>query len=69
MAGLVVMAGVALLSINFIVLPSIIHKNKVVTMPDVRGMSLQGAELQLRDLRLDVEILRSRSHPTIPSSR
>ena len=35
-------------------------------MPDVRGMSLQGAELQLRDLRLDVEILRSRSHPTIP---
>ena len=66
MAGLVVMAGVALLGINFIVLPSIIHHNKVVTMPDVRGMSVQGAELQLRDLRLDVEVHRSRSHPNIP---
>ncbi|MBU8870531.1 MAG: PASTA domain-containing protein [Gemmatimonadales bacterium] len=66
MAGLVVLGGVTLLGINFILLPSIIHHNKIVTMPDVRGMSRQGAELQLRDLRLEIEVLRSRSHPTIP---
>ena len=66
LVGLVTLGGVALLGINFVVLPSIIHHNEVVSMPDVRGMSVQGAELQLRRLRLDVEVQRSRSHPTIP---
>lgn len=66
LVGLVGLAGVALLGINFLVLPQIIHQNKVVVTPDVRGLSVQGAESQLDPLSLQVEVLRQRSHPTIP---
>lgn len=66
MAGLVVLGGVAVLGINFVLLPAIIHKNEVVSMPDIRGMSAQGAEIQLRPQGLEVEVVRSRAHPTIP---
>lgn len=64
--GLLGIGGVLLLGINFMVLPSIIHGNKVVTMPDVRGMSVTGAGTQLRPIGLDVEVARQRAHPTIP---
>lgn len=64
--GLVGLAGVAALGINFVVLPAIIHQNQVVAMPDVRGMSVQGADLALRGSELEVEVLRTRAHPTIP---
>ena len=66
MIGLVGLAGAALLGINFLVLPQIIHHNKVVVTPDVRGLSVQGAETRLGALDLEVEILRQRAHPTIP---
>jgi len=58
--------GALLLGVNFLVLPSVIHGNKVVTMPDVRGLSVTGAGTQLRALELDVEVARQRAHPTIP---
>ncbi|MDX2474559.1 MAG: PASTA domain-containing protein [Candidatus Krumholzibacteria bacterium] len=64
--GLVVAGGVLLLSVNFLVLPSVIHSNEVVTMPDVRGMSETGASTQLRAVGLEVEVVRQRAHPTIP---
>ena len=64
--GLVGVGGVLLLAVNFLVLPSVIHGNKVVTMPDVRGMSVTGAGTQLRPIGLDVEVARQRAHPTIP---
>jgi beta-lactam-binding protein with PASTA domain len=63
---LVAAGGALLLSVNFLVLPSLIHANKVVTMPDVRGMTVDGAETQLQPLGLEVEVARQRSHPTIP---
>jgi len=65
--GLLVLAGGALLlGVNFLVLPSMVHSNKVVTMPDIRGMSQSGASSQLRVLQLDVEVARQMAHPTIP---
>jgi beta-lactam-binding protein with PASTA domain len=64
--GLVITGGVLLLGVNFFVLPSVIHGNKVVTMPDVRGMSETGASTQLRTVGLAVEVVRQRAHPTIP---
>jgi beta-lactam-binding protein with PASTA domain len=66
LVGLVVAGGVTLLSVNFLVLPSVIHSNKVVTMPDVRGMSETGASTQLRAVGLAVEVARQRAHPSIP---
>ncbi len=66
LVSLVVAGGVLLLSVNFLVLPSVIHSNKVVTMPDVRGMSETGASTQLRAVGLEVEVARQRAHPSIP---
>ncbi|PID79557.1 hypothetical protein CSB20_09770 [bacterium DOLZORAL124_64_63] len=66
MVGMVVLGGVAVLGINFLVLPQIIHQNKVVVMPDIRGMSVAGAETQLRRDDLEVVVRRSMPHPTIP---
>jgi len=65
-ASLVMGGGVLLLLVNFLVLPSLVHSNKVVTMPDVRGMTVTGAETQLRSLSLDVNVSRQRAHPSIP---
>ena len=64
---LFVAGGTLLLGVNFLVLPSLIHSNKVVTMPDVRGMSVTGAETQLATMGLEVEVARQRAHPTIPA--
>jgi len=64
--GLTAAGGSLLLGVNFLVLPSVIHGNKVVTMPDIRGMSVTGAGTQLRTLELAVEVARQRAHPTIP---
>lgn len=64
--GLVGLAGVALLGFNFLVLPQIIHHNKIVTIPDVRGMNVTGAETRLAPLSLQVEVVRQKAHPTIP---
>ena len=64
--GLVMLGGIALLGINFMVLPQLIHHNKVVTTPDIRGMTLAGAETQLGLLSLEVEVVRQKPHPTIP---
>ncbi|RKZ15261.1 hypothetical protein DRQ50_07685, partial [bacterium] len=66
MAALVGVAGGVLLGVNFLVLPAIIHHNEVVVMPDVRGLSVRGAETRLVGEQLAVEVVRSRSHPSVP---
>jgi len=66
LSSLVLTGGVLLLLVNFLVMPSLVHSNKVVTMPDIRGMTVTGAEIQLRNLDLDVAVDRQRAHPTIP---
>jgi beta-lactam-binding protein with PASTA domain len=64
--SLMVTGGVLLLLVNFMVLPSLVHSNKVVTMPDIRGMTVAGAETQVKSLDLEVEAVRQRAHPSIP---
>jgi serine/threonine-protein kinase len=66
LASLFVTGGVLLLLVNFLVMPSLVHSNKVVTMPDIRGMTVAGAEIQLRSLSLEVETARQRAHPSVP---
>ncbi|MCP4572587.1 MAG: PASTA domain-containing protein [bacterium] len=57
--------GAVVLGVNFLVLPEIIHHNKVVVMPDVRGLSVDGAANRLRGDGLEVEVARARAHPTV----
>ena len=66
LVSLAIAGGILLVGVNFLVLPSIVHGNKIVTMPDVRGMTVEGAATRLGSLQLDVEVLRQRSDPTIP---
>jgi len=66
LAVLALTGGVAVLSINFLVLPAIVHHNEVVVMPDVRGLTVAAASQRLRPLELDVAVTRQRPHPTVP---
>ena len=65
-AGLVVIAGIVLVGVNFTVLPRIVHRNTVVVTPDLQGMSVPGANLVVADAGLQVEEARQRAHPTVP---
>ena len=58
-----VLAVVLVAGINFLVLPSFVHSNKVVTVPDLRGASPQAAADLLRPLQLEVEVTRTAPHP------
>ena len=58
-----VLAAVVVAGINFLVLPSFVHSNKVVTVPDLRGASPQAAADLLRPLQLEVQVVRSTPHP------
>lgn len=58
--------GAAVMTVNFLVLPAIIHHNEVVVMPDVRGLTVGQAQQRLQVLSLDVAVARQRPHPTIP---
>ena len=67
LASLVVTGGVLLLLVNFLVLPSLVHSNKVVTMPDIRGMTVDRApKPSCEACSLEVEVTRQRAHPSIP---
>ncbi len=65
---MVIFGGIAVLGVNFLVLPNLIHQNKVVIMPDVRGMTPAGAQTQLKSLGLEVIVNRQLPHPTIPEN-
>ncbi|MFO7654981.1 MAG: PASTA domain-containing protein [Candidatus Krumholzibacteriia bacterium] len=65
LAGLLVFGVFAALAFNFLVLPRVIHRNAVIQMPDLRGLDLDHARLRVADLRLDVDVERSRAHPTL----
>jgi beta-lactam-binding protein with PASTA domain len=64
--GLAVVALAALLGLNFLLLPQIIHQNQVVVTPDIRGMTVTGARTQLKLQGLEVEVARQKPHPSIP---
>lgn len=58
-------AAVLVAGINFLVLPSLVHSNKVVAVPDLRGASPQAAADLLRPLNLDVQVTRTAAHATM----
>jgi serine/threonine-protein kinase len=58
-------AAVLVAGINFLVLPSLVHSNKVVAVPDLRGASPEAAADLLRSLDLDVVVTRRNAHPTM----
>jgi len=66
LAGAVLLFGVGLLAFNFLFMPRLIHRNTVVLVPDLRGMTRVGAEDELRRLGLNVAESRQRAHPSIP---
>ncbi len=67
LVGLTVLGGVAILTFNFVVMPRLIHRNPVVLMPDLRGMSVSGAQTETHALHLAIEETRQRAHPSIPA--
>ncbi|NCQ33804.1 PASTA domain-containing protein [bacterium] len=58
--------GAAVVAVNFLVLPSMVHSHQVVTMPDLRGVSLEEAREKAATLDLVLEVSRKRPHPTLP---
>lgn len=65
LSGLLVLGGVLLLGFNFVLMPRLIHRNEVVLMPDLRGMSLAEAETEAATRDLQVARTRERAHPNI----
>jgi len=66
LTGLMVIAAVLLVVVNFTVLPRLVHRNTVVNIPDVRGMSVEGARLALDQRGLAVQAVRERAHVSVP---
>ena len=65
LVGLVFLGSALLLGFNFVLMPRLIHRNEVVLMPDLRGMTVADAETQAHTLHLQVHATRARPHPTI----
>lgn len=55
-------AALLVAGINFLVLPSLVHSNKVVAVPDLRGATPDAAADLLRPLGLDVQVQRTSPH-------
>jgi len=66
LAGLALIAVILLVAVNFTVIPRLIHRNTVVVIPDLQGLSVKGANISVSDHRLVVEESRQRAHPSIP---
>ena len=56
-------AAVLVAGINFLVLPKLVHSNKEVAVPDLRGASPEAAADLLRPLGLEVMVARTSPHP------
>ncbi len=66
LAAVMVAGAAALVGFNYVVMPRLIHRHTVVLMPDIRGMSIDGATTEVSQLQLQIVETRSRAHPTIP---
>ncbi|HOX26778.1 MAG TPA: PASTA domain-containing protein [Candidatus Krumholzibacteria bacterium] len=69
LGGLMAIAAVLFFAINAAVLPRIVHRNTVVLTPDVRGMTVERANLAVADQRLTVEPTRQRAHPEMAAGQ
>ncbi len=66
LGSLAALGCVLVIGVNFLVLPSLVHNNQVVAMPDLRGRDLASARDEVKPLDLKIEVTRSRAHPTLP---
>jgi len=66
LGGLALTGLAAVLAVNFLVLPSLVHSRQVVAMPDLRGLDLEEARSKGDDLQLIIEVSRRKAHPTLP---
>lgn len=57
-----VAAALLVAGINFLVLPTLVHSNKVVAVPDLRGATPDAAADLLRPLGLEVTVQRTSPH-------
>lgn len=55
-------AALVVAGINFLVLPTLVHSNKVVEVPDLRGATPEAAADLLRPLDLEVAVQRTSPH-------
>ena len=65
LAGTVVLCGAGLLAFNFLIMPRLIHRNTVVLVPDLRGLTVTGAADEARRLGLKMIESRQRAHPSM----
>ncbi len=66
LAGLVMIAGVLLVAVNFSVLPRIVHRHTVILTPDLQGLTVGEAGQTVAAQRLTISEVRQRAHPTEP---
>jgi len=67
--GLMVIAGILLVAVNFTVLPRIVHRHTVIVTPDLQGLPLAGASELVATQGLTVAESRQRAHPTVAAGQ
>ncbi len=67
--GLMVIAGILLVAVNFTVLPRIVHRHTVIVAPDLQGLPLAGATELVATQGLTVAESRQRAHPTVAAGQ
>jgi beta-lactam-binding protein with PASTA domain len=67
--GLMVIAGILLVAVNFTVLPRIVHRHTVIVTPDLQGLPLTGAGELVAAQGLTVAESRQRAHPTVAAGQ
>ncbi|MDY0109283.1 MAG: PASTA domain-containing protein [Candidatus Krumholzibacteria bacterium] len=63
--GLVLIAGMLLVVVNFTVLPRIVHRHTVIVAPDLQGLSVAEAGESVAARQMTVTETRQRPHPTV----
>ncbi len=69
LGSLLLVGGAALVALNFLVLPSLVHRNQVVAMPDLRHMDLASAQEDVKKIDLAIQVTSKRPHPSLPEGQ
>jgi beta-lactam-binding protein with PASTA domain len=67
MAGLAVAGVLALFAVHMVIMPSLVHRHQVISMPDLQGLTPDDATARLASKHLTVVETRTRAHPSIPA--
>lgn len=66
MSAAIVLFGAGLLAFNFLIMPRLVHRNTVVLVPDLRGSTIAGAQVEAQKLDLRIVETHQRPDPTVP---